>query len=326
MQPQQQQQPYPYPVPQPPHPAPQPQPVPQPPESYAPPPAYTPAPQYSPPPPAPQGYTPPAPAYGPPPQYGPPPGYPPPYAQQPPPPPTVPGTLDQFYAQPSTGGGKALAFDTPGTSYRFVVSRPIGNGDIAQMTDPVSGRPSTFKDGSPKFVMKVPCLMTPTPAYPDGIAQWWVKGVSRDELVRAMAEVGAPEGPPEAGSIITVTMTGTRPAGAGMSPTKLFQVVYERPQGAEPTPAAVPRVNGGEPPAYTPPDAQPPVPPATPSAYQPAPPPIYATNGNGATAAQAPATPAASAPPPPPPPVAPPVELSPAQQQLLASLTGQPTS
>jgi hypothetical protein len=148
--------------------------------------------------------------------------------------PPVTGTLDDFYNQPSTGGGKSLAFEAVGTSYIGIVTRAVGNGDIQQQTD-TQGRPQTYRDGRPKFVMRVPLQLQPSPQYPDGLAQWYVKGAARDELVRAMAEAGAPEGPPEAGAVIQITFTSTRPSGPGMNPTKLFQVVYRRPDGAAPT-------------------------------------------------------------------------------------------
>lgn len=177
--------------------------------------------------------------YAPPPQQYPPqqyaPQYPPQqgYVPQPAPvqQPLAQGTLDEFYNQPSAGGGAALKFEQIGTRYVGIVSRPIGNGDIQQQTD-VHGRPQTFKDGRPKFVMKVPLQMQPTQQYPDGLAQWYVKGQARDELVRAMAEAGAPEGPPEAGAVVDVTFVSQRPSGAGMNPAKQFQVHYQRPNGA----------------------------------------------------------------------------------------------
>jgi hypothetical protein len=248
-------------------------------------------------------------------------------------PPPVAGTLDQFYAQPSTGGGKALTFEAPGTQYIGIVTRPIGDGDIQQQTD-TQNRPATFKDGRPKFVMKVPLQMQPSPAYTDGLAQWYVKGAARDELVRAMAEAGAPEGPPEAGSVITVTMTGTRPSGAGMNPTKLFHVHYRRPQGAPPAPAAAAPVTStatGQPVTHQQ------VVPDPNNGYRPAPPPIYAVNTNAQAQGQPeparvnggqppqyvpPPAPAPVAVPPPPAPA--PVDLSPEQRALLAQLTGQP--
>lgn len=293
-------------------------------------------PQFPPPAAPPQGYPPQQPQYPPaPPQPYPPqqpmqyPPAAPPQFQQPPQgygypqaapvatPPPVAGTLDQFYSQPSTGGGAALSFEQVGQSYVGIVTRAIGDGDIQQQTNTSNGQPASFRDGRPKFVMKVPLQMHPTAAYPDGLAQWWVKGVARDELARAMAEAGAPEGPPEAGAIIQITFTGTRPSGPGMNPTKLVAVTYQRPRDIPP------------PPAQQAPPAPDPM-----NGYRPAPEPVYATNtSNGATPTVSQPVPPMPAPPPvppmpalppmPAPPAPPPAELSAQQKELLATLTGQ---
>lgn len=205
---------------------------------YGPPPQQQP--QYAPPP---QQYQ--QPQYAP--QYPPQQGYAPQYApQQPPPPPAQPlaqGSLDDYYSQPSTGGGGGLKFTGPNNqplinqSYLFRVARPVTNGDIQQQTDQ-NNKPLTFKDGRPKFVMIVPAeLLEPSPNHPEGLAKWYVKGAARDELVRSMAEAGAPEGPPEMGAVIRVTLTGTRPSGPGMNPAHVFAVQYWRPEGAASAPA-----------------------------------------------------------------------------------------
>lgn len=186
----------------------------------------------------------------PPPQYAP--QYPPQqgYAPQPPAAPPVPlaqGSLDDYYSQPSTGGGGGLKFTGPNNqplinqSYLLRVSRPVNNGDIQQQTDN-QNKPLFFKDGRAKFVMIVPVeLLEPNPNHPEGLAKWYVKGAARDDLVRAMAEAGAPEGPPEMGSIIRVTLTGTRPSGPGMNPAHVFAVQYWRPEGTHgSTPPAAP--------------------------------------------------------------------------------------
>jgi hypothetical protein len=246
-----------------------------------------------------------------PPQYG----QPPQYAQYPPPPqsqqPAARGTLDQFYNQPSTGGGKPLSFEVVGTNYTGIVARAIVDSDIAQQTDIKTNQPSTFKDGTPKFVMKVPLIMQPSPAYPDGQAQWYVRGADRDELVRAMAEAGAPEGPPEAGAAISITFTGTRPAGPGLQPSKLKRVTYRRPSniangnGHATVTSTTPVGYTATAPAPVPPA---PAPPAPPSPVPPAPP--------------EPSSPVPPSTPEPPPPI----ELNAEQQKLLAELTGQPAS
>ncbi|MEV6413875.1 hypothetical protein [Kribbella sp. NPDC051718] len=186
----------------------------------------------------------PAPQYAPqyPPQQG--------YAPQPPAAPPVPlaqGSLDDYYSQPSTGGGGGLKFTGPNNqplinqSYLIRVTRPVNNGDIQQQTDN-QNKPLFFKDGRAKFVMIVPVeLLEPNPNHPEGLAKWYVKGAARDDLVRAMAEAGAPEGPPEMGAVIRVTLTGTRPSGPGMNPAHVFAVQYWRPEGTHgSTPAAAP--------------------------------------------------------------------------------------
>lgn len=152
--------------------------------------------------------------------------------------PLAQGSLSDYYGQPSGNSGPALKFtDTNnqpliGCSYVVQVARAVTNSDVTQQTNR-AGTPQTYKDGRPKFVMVVPVLvLEPNGLYPEGRAGWWVKGATRDELSRAMSEAGAPEGPPEAGAIIRVTLTGTRPSGPGMNPAHVFSVQYTRPQGA----------------------------------------------------------------------------------------------
>lgn len=262
-------------------------------------------PGYPPQPYAPQPYPPQQPGY--PPQFPAPqqfgqfaPGYPPAPAALPPQQ-LAQGSIDDFYNQPSTGGGKSLSFPAGqfGTRYVGVVARAITSGDIQQQTN-TKGVPQTFKDGRPKFEMKVPLQLQPSQTYPDGLAQWYVKGQARDELVRAMAEANAPAGPPEAGAVIDITYVADRAAGAGMNPAKQFHVVYTRPTGETSSPAPAAPQPAAQPVQY----AQPPQAPVA-QQYAPQPP------------AQAPAQPA-----PPAAPVAGPSDLSDAQRELLARLTG----
>lgn len=172
--------------------------------------------------PAQQGYAP-APAYAPA-------GYPPQQAQQPVQQPLATGTIDDYYSQPSVGGGPSLKFEQVGTRYVGTVARAISNGDIQQQTN-IQGVPQTYRDGRPKFVMKVP-LVLPASDGSTVEATWFVKGQAREELSRAMAEAQAPVGPPEAGAIIDVTFSGTKSSGAGFNPAKLFQIRYTRPAGS----------------------------------------------------------------------------------------------
>jgi hypothetical protein len=253
-------------------------------------------------------------------------GYPAPAPQQYAPPaapaqPLAQGSIDDYYSQPSTGGGAGLKFTGPnnqpliGQSYIFQVTRPIGNGDIQQQTDN-QNRPQFFKDGRPKFVMIVPVqLLEPSPNHPDGLAKWYVKGATRDELARAMAEAGAPEGPPEHGAVIRVTLTGTRSAGAGMNPAHVFAIQYVRPQGAAPVqavaaPAPAPEVAAAPAPvAQAPMQAMPPAP-APVQQYAPPAQPVQAP-----PAAPAPQVQQAAP--------QPPANLTPEQQELLARMQAQ---
>lgn len=303
-----------YPAQYPQQPAPQ---YPQQPQGYPVQPAYPqqPAPQYPPQPQGyPQGYAQPAyaqPAYAPP---------------APPAQPMPAGTLDTFYQQPSSSGGPSFKFQDAnkqpiiGKSYEGFVARPVTDADVRAQTND-SGQVQTYKDGRPKFLMVVPMLVQPSPEFPEGQAGWWVKGQARDELARAMAEVGAPLGAPEAGAFIRVTLVAVRPI-PGRYPAFQYRVEYVRPNGAAPAPAPQPvqpaqapvvqqaapvmSTAGGQPVVY-----QQPVPPApvTPPAPQPAP----------VAAAPQPA-------PAPAPAAAPPAGFSAEQQALFAKLTGQTTA
>ena len=194
------------------------------------------------------------------------------------------GSLDEFFAAPSVGGGPSWSFKGRdiGTTFSGVVARPVTNADIQQQTTPGSNQPATYRDGRPKFVMRVPLRVNPDQSFPDGEATWYVTGQSRDELVRAMAEAGAPAGAPEAGAAITVTLVARRPSRTpGFNPSNQVSVRYVRPQGA------VEPVATGQ-----------------------------STPGGTPTSEPAPAAPAVTTP-------APPADLTPQQQAILAGLTGQ---
>lgn len=294
-----------------------------PPQAYAPP-QYPAQPAYQQPPAYPQGYA--QPGYAPAPM---------PYA--PPAPPQVPlptGTLDQFYSQPSTGSGPSFKFMDAsrnpmiGKTCAGIVERPLTNADVRAQEQ--NGVVRTYRDGRPKFVMVVPMLVQPSQEFPEGRAGWWVKGQARDELARAMAEAGAPEGPPEAGAAISVTLVGVKPV-PNMNPAYQYRITYMRPQGAG---AAV---TGGAPAAggyaY---GAAPMADPAQPVQAVPAQQPQMVMTAQGPTLGAPPAP--AYVPPAPVPqqpqmpqaapvqqpvPTAPPAAMTPEQQALFAKLTGQ---
>lgn len=249
-------------------------------------------------------------------------------APQQPAPQLAQGSLDSFYNQPSSGGGKVWSFKETGAEYFGIVARTLTNADVQQQTQPGSNLPATYRDGRPKFLLKVPMLVPLTAEHSDGRAQWWCAGVQRDELVRAMVSAGAPEGAPEAGAGIWVKKTGTRPTGPGMNPAGVYEVRYWRPEQAHQIAAqfgiavpdaaqAVPAAQNGVAPAQA--ESNGAQQPAQPPAQVPAQPQAEAPTQAPAQM-QAQATPAAPAPPPA---AAEGLsELSEEQRVLLASLTG----
>ncbi len=187
----------------------------------------------------------------------------PPQAPQAPQPPAVPlatGSIDDYYAQPSSGGGPSIGWSDAqgnqkpiGTYYEGIVARDVTNADIQQQTDYQTKAPKFYRDGRPMFAMKVPLRVDPNvfTEFPEGEASWYVKGLARDELVRAMSEAGA-VGAPKAGAFIRVTLV-QRKANKGLSPTNVFQVVYIPAQGevqavaASPAPVEVPQQQVAQP-------------------------------------------------------------------------------
>jgi len=151
-----------------------------------------------------------------------------------PPVPLAEGSLDDFFDQPSVGGGPAVSWKGKPDGYGVagIVARAVGKGDVQQETDPQTRMPKFFGDGRPKFVMKVPLKVQPGQEFPEGEAQLYVRGQLRDELVRAMTEAGAPpNSAPEEGAGIVVTLIGRKPSRMG-NPANVFHVQYHRPASA----------------------------------------------------------------------------------------------
>jgi hypothetical protein len=265
-----------------------------------------------------QGYPAPQPAYPQQPQQG----YPQAYAQpqyappapQGPPLPAV--SLDDYWQQPSSSGGPSLKFKDAagnpqiGKVYEGFVARAVTDSDVRPQTDKY-GQAQTYRDGRVKSVMVVPLLVQPTTEFPDGQAGWWVKGQSRDELARAMAEAGAPAGAPEAGAYVRIALVNVRPI-PNMSPAFQYRVDYTRPQGAPP----IPQAPAQQPAVQAPQPVQQPMPQMAPvMRQQPVPPaPVQQPMPQQAPAPQ----PVAVAPAPAPGPAG----FNPEQQALLAKLTG----
>jgi hypothetical protein len=324
------------PVPQPPMaqaPAPQAPPVPQPPQGYAPQQGGYPAQQGAYPVAPPMGYAPQPPnPYGG--GYPMQPGYPmaPPMAAAPVTTTTqfAAPTLDSFFSQPSVGGGLSWQFNqqTPvGTRYVGMVARPVNRGDVEYQTapSPYPNAPAqvlTYKDGRPKELLKVPMLVPIDQRYTEGRAQFYVQGGTRDELARAMAAAGAPEGPPEDGALIVATKASEYRNNFGTMSARIA-VEYYRPgpqtdQAALSmgiTPSKAHEVPAGAAPAAAP------APAPAPQQLAPPAPQHVAAQVPPVQPQQAPQQAAPPAQPPAPGPA--PTGLDPQQQQVLAGLLGQ---
>lgn len=193
--------------------------------------------------PAPQGYAPnpygQAPAYPPQQQY---PGQQNPQHQAPQGPPApvgAKGTVDDFFKQPTPGGGKGVSWKNKPDGYTYVgvVNRTPGDSDLFQDSEPnipqnpKAGQLKTWRDGSPKMVMPVPLDLVPMDAwqaqeYADGEARVFLRGDMLTEFTRAMQEVGVPAGTvPQQGALVFVTITGRKP-GRGTMPANQYRVVY----------------------------------------------------------------------------------------------------
>lgn len=237
------------------------------------------------------------------------------------------GSLDAFYSQPASGQGAGLKFAQVGAAHFVVINRALIDSDTEQQTEMNSPKPAFFRDGRPKFVLKVPVNVAPSHEFQDGKAQWFCQGAARDDLIRAMAVAGAPAGPPEAGAGVYIALVGTRPAGGNFK-ANVWDIRYWRPadavalaqqygitypelgaQAAAPVAPQVPQV------ALVQQAPQQMAPPPAPVAQVP--------QQQAAPPAPVPVVAATPAPPAPPAPGAP-GGLSPEKQQLLASLTGQP--
>jgi hypothetical protein len=157
---------------------------------------------------------------------------------QPPVQPLAQGSIDDFYSQPSASGGPSISWTDAqggpmpvGTQYVGIVARDVTKADIQQQTDYNTKAPLFYKDGRPKFAMKVPLKVQPSQEFPDGEATWYVKGQARDELVRAMSEAGD-DGAPKGGAAISITLVQRRATQRGLNPANVVQVQYRPPAGA----------------------------------------------------------------------------------------------
>lgn len=141
------------------------------------------------------------------------------------------GTIADFYAQPSTGGGGGLKFPQNGSAHMVIVNRALVDGDTEQQSEMNDkNKPAYDRKGQPKLVLKVPVNVTVSPDNPEGVAKWYLQGAAREDLARAMSLAGAPVGPPEPGCAVYICKTGTRKAGNFTANT--WDIRYWRPADA----------------------------------------------------------------------------------------------
>ncbi len=153
------------------------------------------------------------------------------------------GTLDDYYSQPTGGGGPSISWaqKPDGYTVQGVVARDVVDGDVQQQTDPQTKQPKTYRDGRPMFVLRIPLKVQQSQEFPEGEASLYVRGQMREELQRAMSEAGA-QGAPKGGDVITVTLTGRKPSRGGGNPMNVFAIQYQPAGGAgAPSPAPEPQ-------------------------------------------------------------------------------------
>ena len=145
------------------------------------------------------------------------------------------GTVADFYAQSARAGGPGLQFPVLGTSYSGIIACDVTNADVKQQTDFQAKQPALYRDGRPKLVLVLPIQLStgPSPEFPAGVAEYWVKGADRDELIRAMLAAGVQPGEdglswPKGGDAITITYTTDKLGRAGMNPTKVKAIQYTK--------------------------------------------------------------------------------------------------
>lgn len=193
----------------------------------------------------------------------------------PPPPPPVTATLEDFWDQPASSGGKSLSFNRVGQRYVGTVVRNVGKADLEYATEVGKG-PNVIArhpDGREKLILKIPLLLhEPNPEYPSGVGVWYVKANERNELTRAMEAAGADYQAPRAGDVIEIVFTHEEPQRQGMSNKKVKRVTYTVGNGQAPALPGAPQAAPAPMPGYGPP----------PGAPAPAPMPAYQAQTYGA--------------------------------------------
>jgi hypothetical protein len=247
------------------------------------------------------------------------------------------GTLEDFFNQPSGGGGPSVTSkffnDRPqGSWLQLTVLADVTNADVQHQKTPQGVLQYFKKNGQddltrPKLVLVVKVQVTGSSdgthatVFPDGTASLWLKkGPVTDDLIRAMTAAGDPSGYPKAGAQMVMQSAGSQPSRTvGFSATKLYGFQYAAPAGGVDPTSQAPVTTAVSTPAPASAVASVPVPAPTPAPAPAASAPVLAPPSTPAPAT-VPEVPVPNFTPPPPP--APTDPKAAERAELLAKLQG----
>ena len=169
------------------------------------------------------------------------------------------GTLEDFFNQPTGGGGPSVTSKffnqnnrPQGSWLQMTVLADVTNADVQHQKTPQGVLQYFKKNGQddltrPKLVLVVKVQVTGssdgshTQVFPDGIASLWLKkGPVTDNLVRAMTAAGDPSGYPKAGAQMIMISAGEQASRTvGFNATKLYDFQYAMPAGSVDPTAAI---------------------------------------------------------------------------------------
>jgi hypothetical protein len=160
------------------------------------------------------------------------------------------GTLEDFFNQPSGGGGPSVTSKffnkrPQGSWLQLTVLADVTNADVQHQKTPQGVLQYFKKNGQddltrPKLVLVVKVQVTGSSdgshvtEFPDGQASLWLKkGPVTDDLIRAMTAAGDPSGYPKAGAQMVMQSSGELASRTvGFSATKLYTFQYAAPAGS----------------------------------------------------------------------------------------------
>lgn len=157
------------------------------------------------------------------------------------------GTLEDFFNQPTGGGGPSVTSKffnqrIQGSWLQLTVLSDVTNADVQHQKTPQGVLQYFKKNGQddltrPKLVLVVKVQVTGssdgthTTVFPDGQASLWLKkGPVTDNLCAAMAAAGDPSGFPKGGAQMVMQSAGEQASRTvGFNATKLYDFQYAAP-------------------------------------------------------------------------------------------------